>query len=148
MERHASAGATGPALLAAVTLDGVPENTALGVTLAAGGGSLALLVAVFVSNFPEALSGAADMHDAGASRRQVLLLWAAATVLLSGAVVLGNALFAGSSQEQLAVPLAFAADAVLASVIDTMALEAFKEGGPWVALASTSGFLLAFVLSH
>src|SRR5687768_1831130 len=39
--------ATGLALVAAVTLDGIPENLALGTTLAGEGGSLALLVAIF-----------------------------------------------------------------------------------------------------
>ena len=42
----------GLALLAAVTLDGVPENLALGVSLV-GGASLSLLVAIFLSNLPE-----------------------------------------------------------------------------------------------
>lgn len=36
----------GPALLAAVTLDGVPENLALGTSLATGV-SLSMLVAIF-----------------------------------------------------------------------------------------------------
>ena len=44
--------AAGIALLAGVTLDGIPENTALGVSLN-DSASVALLVAVFVSNFPE-----------------------------------------------------------------------------------------------
>src|SRR5215218_9974171 len=51
----------GLALLAAVTLDGVPENLALAVSLAGeqatGDGSLALLVAIFASNFPRLWSG-------------------------------------------------------------------------------------------
>jgi len=50
-------GAVGWVLLAAVTLDGVPENIALGVSLV-DDASLALLVAIFVSNLPEALVGA------------------------------------------------------------------------------------------
>ena len=49
-----SSAVVGFALLAAVTLDGVPENLALGVSLLTGGGSIALLVAIFCSNFPEA----------------------------------------------------------------------------------------------
>ena len=42
------------ALLAAVTLDGIPENMALGVSLleTSGGGTLTLLVAIFLSNLP------------------------------------------------------------------------------------------------
>lgn len=135
-------GAVGFALLAGVTLDGVPENAALGVSLVEGG-SVALLVAVFASNFPEALAGAARMVDQGRSPRQVVLLWVAATVLLAGAVVLGRLGFAGASDEQLAIPLAFAGGAVLASVVDTLAPEAFDEGGPSVALASAVGFVTA-----
>lgn len=48
------------ALLAGVTLDGVPENLALGLSLleSTGAGALTLLVAIFASNLPEALGGA------------------------------------------------------------------------------------------
>jgi ZIP family zinc transporter len=39
--------------------------------------------------------------------------------------------------------LAFAGGAVLASVIDTLAPEAFRDGGPFVALASAASFMLS-----
>ncbi|HZB50923.1 MAG TPA: zinc permease, partial [Mycobacteriales bacterium] len=55
-------GTAGLALLAAVTLDGVPENVALGVSLTEGTGGLALLAAIFVSNLPESLVGSASMR--------------------------------------------------------------------------------------
>jgi len=58
LDRVTASNPTGLALLAGVTLDGVPENTALGVSLTTAG-SVALLVAVFANNFPEALAGAA-----------------------------------------------------------------------------------------
>jgi ZIP family zinc transporter len=58
-------GAAGIVLLAAVTLDGVPENVALGVSLGEGTGGLALLAAIFVANLPEALVGAASMRSQG-----------------------------------------------------------------------------------
>ncbi len=60
-------GAAGLALLAAVILDGVPENLALGVSLGEGSGGLAPLSAIFVSNFPEALVGSASMRAQGRS---------------------------------------------------------------------------------
>ncbi len=145
LDRYTEHNPTGLALLAGVTLDGVPENTALGVSLH-GSGSLALLLAVFVSNYPEALAGARSMLEDGRSRRAVLLLWGAATVLLAAAVLLGRYAFASASPDQLAMPLAFAAGAVLTSVIDTLAPEAFREGGPLVALASAAGFFVAFHL--
>lgn len=145
LDQVAASNPTGLALLAGVTLDGVPENTALGVPLTTAG-SVALLVAVFASNFPEALAGAVSMRDAGHSRLGVVGLWAGATALLAAAVVLGRLAFSGASPEQLALPLAFAGGAVLASVIDTLAPEAFRSGGPLVALASATGFFTAFVL--
>jgi ZIP family zinc transporter len=43
--------------------------------------------------------------------------------------------------------LAFAGGAVLASVIDTLAPEAFSEGGPVIALASAAGFVTGYLLS-
>lgn len=145
LDRVTAGNPTGWALLAGVTLDGVPENAALGITLSSGG-SIALLVAVFASNFPEALAGALSMRDQGRSARGVVGLWAGATVLLAAAVVLGRLALSGASPESLALPLAFAGGAVLASVIDTLAPEAFREGGPYVALASAAGFLTGFML--
>ena len=147
LDRRTARSAAGLALLAGVTLDGIPENTALGVSLNESA-SLALLVAVFVSNFPEALAGARSMLDAGRTPRFVVSVWCGATVLLGGAVIAGRYLFAGVSEQGLAYPLAFAAGAVLASVIDTLAPEAFNEGGPTIALASGAGFLTGFLLSN
>ncbi len=66
LDRRTRGNPTGLALLAGVTLDGIPENTALGVSLN-GSASLALLVAVFASNFPEALAGAVSMRERGRS---------------------------------------------------------------------------------
>lgn len=146
LDRKTAGNAAGFALLAAVTFDGVPENTALGVSLNTTG-SLALLVAVFASNFPEALAGARRMTDQGHTAKVVVGLWFGATVLLALAVIAGRYLFAGISSEGLSYPLAFAGGAVLASVIDTLAPEAFADGGPLVALASTAGFITGFLLS-
>ncbi len=146
LDRKTAGSAAGLALLAGVTLDGVPENTALGVSLNSGG-SLALLVAVFASNFPEALAGVRRMKDKGRSDRSIVALWSAATVLLALAVVGGRYLFADVSAQTLSYPLAFAGGAVLASVIDTLAPQAFGEGGPVIALASAAGFVTGYLLS-
>jgi len=82
-------GGAGLALLAAVTLDGVPENIALGVSLGEGTGGLALLAAIFVSNFPEALVGSASMRAQDRSRTFILGVWAVCALLLTVAVVVG-----------------------------------------------------------
>ena len=140
-------GAAGLALLAAVTLDGVPENIALGVSLGEGSGGLALLAAIFVSNFPEALVGSASMRAQGRSQMFILGTWTACAILLALAVVIGAGPLSTSSPETLSLPLAFAAGAVLASLADTLMPEAYEQGGPAVALSTTAGFVLSFVLA-
>jgi ZIP family zinc transporter len=141
------APAAGLALLAAVALDGLPENIALGVSLEEEGGGLALLLAIFVSNFPEALVGSAQMRVAGRSPRFTLVTWLTASALLVLAVPLGQGVFASAGADTVSIPLAFAGGAVIASLATTMMPEAYEEGGSLVALATVAGFLLSFVLS-
>lgn len=140
-------GGAGLALLAAVTLDGVPENVALGVSLGEGSGGIALLAAIFVSNFPEALVGSASMRAQGRSHAFVLGTWSLCALLLAVAVVVGAGPLSAASPETLSLPLAFAAGAVLASLADTLMPEAYEHGGPAVALSTAAGFVLSFVLS-
>lgn len=140
------------ALLAGVTLDGVPENIALGITLLqsseGGGGGIALLFAIFASNLPEALSSADKLTSGGRSRRFAIGIWVATAFLLAASVVLGTTVFRGVGDEALAVMLAFAAGAVLASLADTLMPEAYRDGGPFVAFATAAGFLISFVISE
>jgi ZIP family zinc transporter len=140
-------GGAGLALLAAVTLDGVPENLALGVSLGEAAGGLALLAAIFVSNFPEALVGSASMRAQGRSAGFILGVWGVCAVLLTVAVVIGAGPLANTDEDTLSLPLAFAAGAVLASLADTLMPEAYEKGGPVVAVSTAAGFLLSFVLS-
>jgi zinc transporter, ZIP family len=148
-ERRRAAGASvGFALLAGVTLDGVPENFAMGVGLIESGGT-ALLVAIFVSNLPEAIVGAEKMREAGLGRSRIMLIWGVTGVLLALAVVVGYAAFEGLDDEALAWPLGFAAGAVLASLADTLMPEAFEEArhDPRIAYFTSLGFLLSFLVS-
>lgn len=146
-EKTSTRGAAGLALLAAVTLDGVPENVALGVSLTEGTGGLALLAAIFVSNFPEALVGSSSMRSQGKSRGAIVGLWAVCALLLTFAVVLGAGPLATAEEATISLPLAFAAGAVIASLADTLMPEAYEHGGPAVALSTAAGFVLSFVLS-
>src|SRR5215212_3814700 len=147
----ASGGVSAFGLLAGVTLDGIPENMALGVSLleTSGAGALTLLVAIFFSNLPEALGGAVGMRQQGRSRRFAIGVWSATAVVLAAAVVLGNFALSGMGMEErpLAMLLSFAGGAVLASLADTLMPDAYREGGKWVALATTAGFILSFLIS-
>jgi ZIP family zinc transporter len=145
--------ATAFGLLAAVTLDGVPENMALGVSLIGSedegiAGSLALLVAIFVSNLPESLVGAVAMRRGGLAGRTVVGIWAATAALLTAAVVVGYGALSSMPEEALAFPLAFAGGAVLASLADTLMPEAFEHGRPLNSFATGAGFVLSFVLAE
>jgi ZIP family zinc transporter len=139
-------GAASLALLAAVTLDGIPENLALGVSLTHGA-SYALLVAIFASNFPEALGSAVQMRERNESVAYVLALWTGAGVLLAASVVVGTHLLDGASGGVLAVLLGFAGGAVLASLAVTVFPQAYDHGGPYVALSTVAGFLVAYLIS-
>src|SRR6186997_1876264 len=67
----------GPALALGAFLDGIPEQLVLGIGIAAGEGvGIGLLVAIFVSNLPEAIGSASEMERAGIGRRKVIGLWA------------------------------------------------------------------------
>jgi ZIP family zinc transporter len=149
VEVAAASGGIGLALLAASILDGVPENLALGVSMAGerSGGSLALLVGIFTANFPEALVGAVAMRSQGRSVRATILLWLATAALLVPAVPIGSQLLAGADPSTLAFPLSFAGGAVLAALADTLMPEAFERGRPFNAFATCAGFFVAFVLA-
>jgi zinc transporter, ZIP family len=149
LDRHIEGGGvSGFAILAAVTLDGVPENMALGVTLLEGAGSLVLLVAIFASNLPEALGGAVGMRDQGRSGGFVILVWTVTALLLTASVVVGRAALSGADESLLAVLLAFAGGAVLASLADTLMPDAYREGGALVAFATAAGFFLSFMIEN
>ncbi len=127
-----------------MTLDGVPENLALGVTLVHGG-SVALLAAIFFSNFAESLGGAADMREGGDTRARAFSVWAAVALLLVASLVAGRLL--GGTAGAHGFLLAFAGGAVLASLAATLMPEAYREGGPFVAFATVGGFLVSFLLA-
>jgi ZIP family zinc transporter len=126
---------------------GVPENVALGISLEESGGSLALLTAIFASNLPESLVGAASMRSQGRSTAYAIGLWSIAAVLLTGAVLLGAGPLSTVSDETISIPLAFAAGAVIASLADTLMPEAYEQGGPLVALSTAFGFVVSFLLA-
>lgn len=146
IERRAGAGAAGLVLVAAVTLDGIPENLALGVGLAEGG-SYALLASIVVSNFPEAFGGAAEMRTDGSTVSRVLTIWSATAALLAVALLAGRLAADIASVESLGMLSAFAAGAVLASLADSVMPQAYAEGGPLVAFATSGGFLVAYALT-
>ena len=151
LDRHiegAGSSVSGYAILAAVILDGIPENAALGISLQTSGPeALALLVGIFASNLPEALGGAVSMKDQGRTSGFAIVVWTVTAVALAAAVVAGNAVLSGAGEEPITILLAFAGGAVLASLADTLMPDAYREGGKPVAFATAAGFFVSFVIS-
>jgi ZIP family zinc transporter len=138
----------GTALALGAFLDGVPEQMALGIGLAAGNGiSVGLLVAIFVSNLPEAIGSATDMRNAGTARRTIIRLWAAVAAICTVAAVVGYALADVTAGDFKAIINGFAAGALIVMLIDSMIPEATREAGRAAGLVTTLGFAVATALS-
>jgi ZIP family zinc transporter len=143
---EASAGGT--ALALGAFLDGIPEQTVLGIGIAAGEGvSIGLLVAIFVSNLPEAIGSATDMREAGSSVRQIRLLWLGVAALCALATPLGYFLATRTGGHFQAAINGFAAGALLVMMVDSMIPEATTKTGRVAGLATTLGFAVAAGLS-
>jgi ZIP family zinc transporter len=138
----------GSALALGAFLDGVPEQVVLGIGIASGNGvGASLLVAIFVSNLPEAIGSARDMHAAGTPRSKILQLWAGVAVVCAAATVLGYLAAEAATGEVRAVIDGFAAGALLVMLIDSMIPEARGGAGRVAGLATTLGFAVAAALS-
>ncbi len=140
-------GGSGGALVLGAMLDGIPESAVIGVSLLAGNGvALPVVVAVFLSNVPEALSATSGLRKAGHSARWVLTLWLAVALVSAAAAAAGYGLLGGAAPATIAVVQAFAAGAILTMLADTMMPEAFEDAGSTVGLATCAGFISAFLL--
>jgi zinc transporter, ZIP family len=145
---RASASDSGNALALGAFLDGIPEQLVLGIGLAAGEGvGIGLLVAIFVSNLPEAIGSASAMRDSARSRSKILWLWAAVAAICTIATVAGYGIADVTSGELRAAIDGFAAGALLVMLIDSMIPEATKEAGRVAGLVTTLGFAVATALS-
>jgi ZIP family zinc transporter len=145
---RASASDSGNALALGAFLDGIPEQLVLGIGLAAGEGvGIGLLVAIFVSNLPEAIGSASAMRDSGRSRNKIQWLWAAVAAICTIATVAGYGIADVASGDLRAAIDGFAAGALLVMLIDSMIPEATKEAGRVAGLVTTLGFAVAMALS-
>jgi ZIP family zinc transporter len=131
-----------------IVLDGIPESFVLGLTvLDTGKVSAAFLVAVFLSNLPEAIAASSGLSQAGWRERRVLGLWVLVMVVCGLSALTGYGLLDGASPTTIAFVLSFAAGAILTMLADTMMPEAFAHGGRLAGMVTTFGFALAFGIS-
>ena len=145
-EHQLSGGAN--AIVLGTVLDGIPESFVLGASLAQEGiVPIAVVVGVFVSNMPEALSGTTGLLQAGWSRARVFAMWSGVVAVSVVSSVLGWYLLDAMGTDGGAFATAFAAGAVLVMLADTLMPEAFELGGRETGLLTALGFAVGFGLS-
>jgi zinc transporter, ZIP family len=141
---------SGLTILVGSVMDNIPENMALGISLAVGGTvDLVLLMAIFISNFPEGLSSSEGMRSSGRSKRSILFLWILAASAGTFSSAIGFTLSSFTEPKLLSIALSFAAGAILVMLAESMIPEAYEQGGASrVGLAIMAGFALAFILGN
>ena len=138
----------GPALALGAFLDGIPEQLVLGIGIAAGQGvSVGLLVAIFVSNLPEAIGSSTAMRAAGTHAAKIRRLWLLVAVICTASTVAGYAIADSVGGNLNAAVDGFAAGALLVMLIDSMIPEASKKGGDAAGLVTVLGFAVAAALT-
>jgi ZIP family zinc transporter len=141
-------GAGGLPILFGAVLDGIPESIVLGLTLVGGGApSIAVLVAIFVSNVPESIAASTTMRVAGRSQAWIVGIWTIVALASGVAAAIGYSLLAGKSGENVAFMNAFAAGAILVLLADDLMPQAHAERDKLVGLLTAAGFALAAFLS-
>jgi ZIP family zinc transporter len=157
IDRHGGANRKSPrgaqendsplAIVLGTVLDGIPESAVIGLTIFRGGAvGGAYLVAVFISNLPEAISSTAGLVASGWPRARILWMWVAIAIVSAVASLGGYAAFQHSPAGVVAFVLTFAAGAILTMLADTMMPEAYEHGGKLVGVATTLGFVAALVV--
>ena len=146
--RHESTGTAGSGLALGAFLDGIPEQAVLGISLAEGGGvSVGLLVAIFVSNLPEAIGSASEMRVGGTKPGVICRIWIGVALVCALASAGGYAIAAVSGGHLQAAVNGFAAGALLVMLVDTMIPDATHKFGQRAGLVTTLGFAVAAGLS-
>jgi ZIP family zinc transporter len=132
-----------------IVLDGIPESIVIGLSLLGGRTvSLAMLMAVFISNLPEALAATTGLAAGGWSRFRIMLLWLGVALVCGVAALAGFALFEHATHATQAFIEMFAGGAILVMLANTMIPEALEHGGKLAGLSTVMGFALAVYFSQ
>lgn len=132
-----------PIVLATI-LDGIPETLVIGMSLLAGGEvGIGMLVAVFISNLPEAIAGTSGMLAGSWKKGRILLLWLLIAVVCAFSSLAGYALLENASPVVVSFIQTFAAGAILVMLSNTMIPEAYEHGKKLAGIFTVLGFAVA-----
>jgi ZIP family zinc transporter len=139
--------ARGLSIAAGLTIDGIPESIALGLTIAEDELGVALLAGILIGNLVESYGAAQPIIAGGHSPGFALRVMGGIGAALAVATVLGGTTLADATPEFVGTAQAVAAGAVLAVVTIAVIPHAFDEVSRRVATASVAGFVLGYLLS-
>lgn len=139
---------SGFGIVLGAVLNGIPESAVLGMSMATGGGvSVALLSAIWVSNFPESLGATVELEQSGVAKRSIRLMWWGIVVISALSAAVGFAVVSYSSQKTGAFLQAFAAGTILTMIADEMAPKAYARAARATGIATSLGFVLVVLLT-
>jgi ZIP family zinc transporter len=134
-------------MLLGIILDGIPESIVIGLGIFEGGKvSLAMLVAVFISNLPEAIAGTTGMKAGGWKSKNIIFLWVFIAVVCAFSTIAGFTLFSRASVTWLAFIQAFAGGAILMVLANSMIPESYEHGGKVTGLVMVFGFFISVAM--
>lgn len=142
-------GSSGLAIFIGTLIDAIPESVIIGVSLLENGKVSSLLViAIFISNFPEGLSSSVGLKKDGYSNTKILCLWLFVLILSALGSLIGFVFLENTSPTLIGVIGAFAAGGVVSMVAAAMMPEAYEEGGAIVGLITSIGLLCSLLLTQ
>ncbi len=128
-------------------VDGIPESVIFGTQMGRGMSvSMAFLLAVFVSNIPQALAPSADLATSGWSKSKITMMWAAVAAACGTASGLGWLASVNISEVSGARAAALGAGGVLAMLTDSLMPFAFERDESMAGVWCVLGFCLALAM--
>ena len=136
-------------------IDGAPESLVLGLVSNTQPMSslITLVVAVFLSNFPEAMSSSNTMREHGMATFRIMVMWTSIAMVTFCGAGLGSFLFPPGSENNsvtlrwIAAIEGMCGGAMLTMTANTVLPEAFHMGGDVVGMSCLLGFLLALFVA-
>lgn len=146
MRAHYTERSSG-ALLVSIAVSAVPEAVIIVGSLLLGHGvDVAVVAAVALCSFPEAVAATGRLVRYGNPKGRILAIWVGMWLLVGISAAIGYTLLDGAAPTAMAFVLALAGGAVLTQLVAVMIPESHSLGGPATGMAAVLGFALSAAL--